>query len=138
MSCGRCAGESAFAPHAFDILPAGQGSNRDMKRLAATILVLGAALVTIARGGHELPIYPSFYPHEIEIRTLAPDQAAGELRDAKVQAYLGADLDFAGAVPEQIRAIESLGSFVVARVNPASTRMQDEPAACGALKSVIR
>ena len=39
-----------------------------MKRLAATILVLGAALVTVARGGHELPIYPSFYPHEIEIK----------------------------------------------------------------------
>ena len=57
-----------------------------MERLAATILVLGAVLVTVARGGHELPIYPSFYPHEIEIRSLAPEEAIQPLRDGKIQA----------------------------------------------------
>ena len=48
-----------------------------MKRLAAIVFILGAAaIVTVARGGHELPIYPSFYPHEIEIKSLAPEAAA--------------------------------------------------------------
>src|SRR5262245_65778169 len=95
-----------------------------MKRLAAIILVLGAALVTVARGGHELPIYPSFYPHEIEIKSLAPEEAAQPLRDGKIQAYLGPGLSFAGAPPVDIRAIESLGSFIVVHVN--SARAQDD------------
>src|SRR5262245_60366100 len=98
-----------------------------MKRLGASI-VLGAAamLIGVARGGHELPIYPSFYPHEIEIKTLAPGDAAAELRGGKIQAYLGEGLDLSGAAPEQIRAIESLGSFVVVRINPDSARMRVE------------
>src|SRR5215471_20333006 len=138
MSCGRCAGESAFAPHAFDIWPAGEGSKCDMKRLAATILVLGAALVTVARGGHELPIYPSFYPHEIEIKSLAPEEAAQPLRDGKIQAYLGSGLSFAGAPPVDLHAIESLGSFIVVRVNPVSARAQDDASACAVVRTVMR
>src|SRR5262245_38960219 len=109
-----------------------------MKRLAATILVLGAALVTVARGGHELPIYPSFYPHEIEIKSLAPEEAAQPLRDGKIQAYVGSGLSFAGAPPADIRAIESLGSFVVVHVNPASARAQDDASACAVVRTVMQ
>jgi len=117
-------------------LPVGEGSNRDMKRLAAIILVLGAALVTVARGGHELPIYPSFYPHEIEIKSLAPEEAAQPLRAGKIQAYVGSGLSFAGAPPADIRAIESLGSFIVVQVN--STRAQDDASACAVVRTVMR
>src|SRR5262244_4356450 len=100
-----------------------------MKRLAAIVFILGAAaVVTVARGGHELPIYPSFYPHEIEIKSLAPEAAAQPLRDGKIQAYVGLGLSFAGASPVDIRAIESLGSFIVVQVN--STRAQDDASAC--------
>jgi len=109
-----------------------------MKRLAATILVLGAALVTVARGGHELPIYPSFYPHEIEIKSLAPEAAAQPLREGKIQAYVGSGLSFAGAPPVDIRAIESLGSFIVVRVNPESARAQDDASACAVVRTVMR
>jgi len=109
-----------------------------MKRLAATILVLGAALVTVARGGHELPIYPSFYPHEIEIKSLAPEEAAQPLRDGKIQAYIGSDLSFAGAPPVDLHAIESLGSFIIVRVNPDSARAQDDASACAVVRTVMR
>ena len=109
-----------------------------MERLAATILVLGAVLVTVARGGHELPIYPSFYPHEIEIRSLAPEEAIQPLRDGKIQAYVGSGLSFAGAPPVDIRAIESLGSFIVVRVNPESARAQDDASACAVVRTVMR
>src|SRR5262245_19885513 len=138
MSCGRCADRIAFAPHGVDILPVGEGSNRDMKRLAAIILVFGAALVTVARGGHELPIYPSFYPHEIEIKSLAPEEAAQPLRDGKIQAYLGPGLSFAGTPPVDIRAIESLGSFIIVRVNPDSARARDDASACAVVRTVMR
>jgi hypothetical protein len=110
-----------------------------MKRLAATLFILGtAAIVTIARGGHELPIYPSFYPHEIEIKSLAPEEAAQPLRDGKIQAYVGSGLSFAGAPPADIRAIESLGSFIVVHVNPDSAHAQDDASACAVVRTVIQ
>src|SRR5215469_4986771 len=110
-----------------------------MKRLAAIVFILGAAaIVTVARGGHELPIYPSFYPHEIEIKSLAPEAAAQPLRDGKIQAYVGSGLSFAGAPPVDIRAIESLGSFIVVHVNPASARAQDDASACAVVRTVMR
>jgi hypothetical protein len=97
-----------------------------------------AAAATVAWGGHELPVYPSFYPHEIEIKSLAPEQAAGELRDGKIQAYVGEGPSLAGVPPDRIRAIESLGSFVVVRINPDSAAMRAETSACAAANSVIR
>src|SRR5215472_9274579 len=110
-----------------------------MKRLAAIVFILGAAaLVTVARGGHELPIYPSFYPHEIEIKSLGPEAAVQPLRDGKIQAYVGSGLSFAGAPPADIRAIESLGSFILVHVNPASARAQDDASACAVVRTVMQ
>jgi hypothetical protein len=107
-----------------------------------SFVVLGcatAAVVTVAAwGGHELPVYPSYYPHEIEIKALAPAQAPEALRAGAVQAYVGAPLHFSGAPPAELRALESLGSFVVVRVSPGSPRAADEAAACAAVKAAVR
>jgi hypothetical protein len=102
------------------------------------VLVCAAAFVTVARGGHELPIYPSFYPHEIEIRTLAPDQAADALRDGRIQAYVGPGMSFSGTPPAEIGAVESLGSFIMVQINPDSALARDEASACAAVKTVVR
>src|SRR5262249_59046797 len=96
-----------------------------------------AAVVTVARGGHELPIYPSFYPHEIEIKSLAPEEAAQPLRDGKIQAYLGSDLSFVGAPPVDLHAIESLGSVIIVRVNPDSTPAPHDPSASAVFSTAI-
>ena len=82
----------------------------------SVVLVLAALLAAlgVARGGHELPVYPSYYPHEIAIETMPSEHAADLLRDAKLQAYLGAEPRFPGALPASIRAVESLGSFAAA------------------------
>jgi hypothetical protein len=110
-----------------------------MKRFSATIFVLGAAaIVSVARGGHELPIYPSFYPHEIEIRSLAPEEAIQPLRDGKIQAYVGRGLGFSATPPAGIRLVESLGSFIVVYTNRSSPRAQDDAAACGIVATVMR
>jgi len=103
-----------------------------------TVLLCAAAIVTVARGGHELPVYPSFYPHEIEIKTIAPDRAADALRDGKIHAYVGHGLSFAGAPPAEVGVVESLGSFVTVRVNPDSALASDEASTCAAVKTVIR
>jgi hypothetical protein len=110
-----------------------------MNLLAAVLLVLGAAaIITVARGGHELPIYPAFYPHEIEIRSLAPEDAVQPLRDGKIQAYIGRGLGFSATPAADIRPAESLGSFIVVRTNSGSGRVQDDAAACGVAGTVMR
>jgi hypothetical protein len=106
-------------------------------KIAAGLVVGTAAIVTLARGGHELPIYPSFYPHEIEIKTLDPDRAGDALRSGDIQAYIGEALNFASAPAEQIRAIESLGSFVLVRVNPRSPLLTLETSPCAVVKAAI-
>jgi hypothetical protein len=110
-----------------------------MKRSHTFGLLLGAfATATVAWGGHEMPIYPSFYPHEIAIETLAPEQAASALRDAKIQAYIGREPPFAAALPDAITAIETLGSFVMVRINSQSPLAKDEQSVCAAVRSAVR
>src|SRR2546430_17737091 len=90
-----------------------------MNRLAAVLLVLGAAaIITVARGGHELPIYPSFYPHEIEIRSLAPEDAVQPLRDGMIQAYIGGGLGFSATPAGGHPPPGSARPFNVARAQP--------------------
>jgi hypothetical protein len=110
-----------------------------MKRLGAIIVLLAAlAVATAARSGHELPVYPSFYPHEIDIETVAPERAPGLLSEGKLQAYVGDAPRFAGALPESVRAVESLGAFVIVSVNPASPLAPDEASACAVARTVVR
>jgi hypothetical protein len=102
----------------------------------SVLLVLAALLAAlgVARGGHELPVYPSYYPHEIAIETMPPERAADLFRDATLHAYLGAEPRFPSAVPASIRAVESLGSFVIVRINPA----HDERSACAVVETIVR
>ena len=71
-----------------------------MKGLGAFLVLLAAlAVVEVARSGHEFPVYPSYYPHEIAIETMPSEHAADLLRDAKLQAYLGAEPRFPSPAP---------------------------------------
>ena len=102
------------------------------------VLLVAAALVAasgLARGGHEVPVYPSYYPHEIRVETMPPERAAGLLGEAKLHAYLGAEPLFPAAVPKSVRAVESLGDFVIVRINP---EQQDERSACDIVEAVLR
>lgn len=110
-----------------------------MKRLSAlAVLLVAAGMTDVARSGHEFPVYPSYYPHAIAIETMAPDRAAVLLLDGKIQAYIGAKPRFPGAVPDSIRAIESLGTLVVVRVNPDSAVANDRAKSCAIMRTVVR
>jgi hypothetical protein len=102
----------------------------------ATVLMLALVFATIARSGHEAPIYPSFYPQEIDIATLAPERAARSLAENKLQAYVG-EARFAGPPPNTLQPIESLGSFVLLRINPKSPLAKDETSACALAGAVL-
>jgi hypothetical protein len=100
--------------------------------LAATL-----AIATVGRGGHELPMYPSYYPHEIAIETIPPERAAPLLLENKIQAYLGPQPRFSDDVPVSIRAVESLGSFVIVLRNPAAPAPTDAASSCAAVETVV-
>jgi hypothetical protein len=109
----------------------------DVRR--ALILMITALLVApAARSGHEQPVYPSYYPHEIEIAAVEPQQAAALLRAGKLHAYAGAAPDFGGSPPEAIGSVQSLGAFLVVKVRPGSALAQDETATCGLVASLVR
>ena len=75
-----------------------------MKRRAEfAVLLVAAGLIDVARSGHEFPVYPSYYPHEIRIETMAPDRAAALLLAGKIQAYIGPEPRFSNASPDSIR-----------------------------------
>jgi hypothetical protein len=110
-----------------------------MKRCLTFGLLLSALTVTGAvRGGHELPVYPSYYPHEIEIRTVAPDAAESLLQQSKIHAFLGGELQPSGSAPDQIAAVESLGSLVTVRINPQSSYADVDATACAVMRAVAR
>ena len=108
--------------------------------LRRALIVTTATLLfaPLARSGHELPVYPSYYPHEIEIAAVAP-QRAGELIGAgKLHAYVGGMPTFTAPAAKDIASAESLGAFVVVRLNPKSALAQDEASACGLVAAVLR
>jgi hypothetical protein len=110
-----------------------------MRALRVLAVLLTVAIVaTVAKGGHELPVYPSYYPHEIEIRTAAPEQAAGLLLQGGIQAYVGGTPRFAEQPPDWMRSVESLGAMVSVRVNPASSLVHDEGTACAVARTILR
>jgi hypothetical protein len=110
-----------------------------MRRCLTLGLLLSTLTVSAAvRGGHELPVYPSYYPHEIEITSIAPDAAEGLLQQSKIHAYLGNELNLSGSAPDLIAAVESLGSLVTVRINPQSSYARADATACAVARAVAR
>jgi hypothetical protein len=107
-------------------------------RRAIIVGTMVLSLIPVARSGHELPIYPSYYPHEIELATVAPERAAELLGNGKMHAYLGKGLQIAGAPPDALGSVETLGSFIVVRLNPDSPFAKAQASACAAAAVVLR
>ncbi len=109
-------------------------------RLRYAIIVATATLLvsSTTRSGHEPPVYPSYYPHEIEIATIAPERASELIRAGRLHAYIGDAPPIAAAPRDTIGTVASLGSFVVVRLNPASAHAKDETSACAVGRAILR
>src|SRR5262245_15295076 len=103
--------------------------------LTAVIVLL---LAPVARSGHEVPVYPSYYPHEIEIATLEPQEAGELLGKGKLHAYVGSTPSFGGALPKDVASATSLGSWLVVKLNPNSVLATEETSACAVVGTVVR
>ena len=108
--------------------------------LRRALIMTGAVLLLapVARSGHEQPVYPSYYPHEIEIAAVAPQTAAELLGKGKLHAYVGGVPGFTAAPGKDIAAVPSLGTFVVVKISPTSALAKDEASACGLVAAVVR
>jgi hypothetical protein len=71
-----------------------------------------------ADGGHEWPIYPSFYPSVIRILAVDPAAAARLLLRGEIHAFVGDEPAFDGPPPPSIGTVDSLGAFVTVSVDP--------------------
>jgi hypothetical protein len=107
-------------------------------RRAVIIAAILAGFAPLARSGHELPVYPSYYPHEIEIAAMEAERAGELLPAGGLHAYVGGTPRFAGAPPKGIESVASLGAFLVARLNPQSPAAREEASACAVIASVAR
>jgi hypothetical protein len=120
-------------------LAVGGREPRDIIRRTAGIVM--AAGLFIADGqssaGHSVGHYPSYYPDEIRIDTIEPSAAARGLIDETLHAYIGAAPSFAGPVPEHVKPIRSLGSFLVLSFNTASARFASAEARCTAARGML-
>ena len=108
-------------------------------RAFGRVAVVGAALAVLgpARAGHEPPVYPSYYPQEIRIEPIDPAAAGRALAEGRIQAYLGTLEGLPAGAEESIRSVESLGSYVVVRVNPDSPLAADADGRCALAASTV-
>ena len=110
-----------------------------MKKFFVGLLLLGAlAIFTATYSGHEIPIYPSYYPQEIRIESIDPAAAGPSLEQAKIHAYVGGETTFARTTPKSISYVESLGTYMVLTVNPASPLFANDESRCSVIQMVVR
>lgn len=100
------------------------------------IVVAVAAAAFAVRAGHEMPVYPSYYPQEIRIEPMAPATAADALAKTRIQAYVGA-MPPPGAEAKAVRAVDTLGAYLVVRVNAASPAAKDAAGGCAVAARAI-
>jgi hypothetical protein len=109
----------------------------DLRR--AFVLAAAALLFApVARSGHEIPVYPSYYPHEIEIAAVEPQAAGALMRAGKLHAYAGGAPDFGGPAPDAVGSVAPLGSWLIVRLNPDSAFAREAEKACTVVAAVVR
>ncbi len=110
-----------------------------MKKLFVPFgLVAALAVFSTGYSGHEVPIYPSYYPQEIRIESVEPASAGQLLEQAKIHAYIGDETIFTHATSKSISHVESLGTYVVLTLNAASPLFANEESRCSVIQSVTR
>lgn len=110
-----------------------------MRRVAHVVCLAALGLLlSAAEAGHELPIYPSYYPQEIRLEIVDPLAAARRLPDGGLHAYVGAEPTFAGRAPDTVSRVESLGSYLVLTFRPAFVARNDRQARCAAAGALAR
>ncbi len=108
-----------------------------MRRLGAFLIVITLMVVFAADAGHEMPIYPSYYPQEIQIQPFDPAAAGRALKEGRIQAYVGSTPAFVGEPGKTLKSVETLGGFVVIDVNPDSPQATSGRSDCAIAETMV-
>jgi len=109
-----------------------------VKRVAGVAMTAGLLVAGGQSGaGHSVGHYPSYYPDEIRIDAVDPAAAAKGLGDETLHAYVSGTPVFAGPVPEHVKSVRSLGSFLVLSFNTASARFASTDGRCTAARGIL-
>ena len=107
-----------------------------VKRGVLAVVILAGGSVS-ALAGHEVSFYPSYYPHEIRIDDLQPAAAATGLENNTLHAYIGTLPEGGARLPGHVKAVESLGSFLILRINPASPEFASSSSRCATARGIL-
>jgi len=110
-----------------------------VKGFAASLLIALLLVAVAVHAGHELTFYPSYYPHEIDVRFVStPATAAAMLRKNALHAWVGGDPFAPAAAPATARWMESLRGFVVLTFPRATGAFADADSRCAAAAQVAQ
>jgi len=101
------------------------------------LLSLSFLAFTPAQADHALPFNPSYYPHEIQIKTVDLTSAKRLLSKNSLHAYVGGDPFANGATPQHLGSAESLGSYLVATFDVTSTSWKEREARCAGAGALV-
>jgi hypothetical protein len=119
-------------------MPTGRRNERRGRGIVAFAAAVVVALAAPTYAGHESPFYPSYYPQEIRLEAMTPAAAGRLLANTSIHAYVGGDPYAGRTAPASVVPVESLGSYVVVTLNPASRRLATPAARCAVAADVIR
>jgi hypothetical protein len=104
---------------------------------SALLSLFFSFLFTPARADHALPFNPSFYPHEIQIKTVDLISAKRLLSNNSLHAYIGGNPFAGGETPPHLGYVESFDSYLVATFNLASKPWKEREARCAAAGPLV-
>jgi hypothetical protein len=90
-----------------------------------------------AEAGHELPYYPSFYPHEIRVEVVPPEAAATRLQQGTLQAYIGATPHFSEPPPAHVSAVASLHAYLVVTLDGIAAQQWQPEQRCAVAQDMV-
>src|SRR5438046_9050922 len=105
---------------------------------AIAFLSLSFLAVTSAEADHALPFNPSYYPHEIQIKTVGLTSAKKLLSNNSLHAYLGGDPFTIGAIPQHLGDAQSLGSYLVGNCDVTSESLNQREERCAGERPLDR
>ena len=107
------------------------------KALASFLWVALWVVLIPAEAGHELPYYPSFYPHEIVLEVVPPEMAATRLQQGTLQAYVGATPHFSEPPPAYVSPVSSLGAYLVVTFDGVAAQQWQPEQRCAVAQDLV-
>src|SRR5215472_9868078 len=104
---------------------------------SALLSLFFSFLLTPAWADHALPFNPSFYPHEIQIKTVDLLSAKRLLSNNSLHAYIGGNPLPGGETPPHLGYVESFDSYLVATFNLASKPWKERELRCAAAGAFV-